>query len=131
MRIPDCRTDETYNQKYLNEKDKEFVAGYDYVADEIIDNFFDNDMFGLQDEESYLGHMLCERLPESLMVEYEDDRIGEDTEITTYADLIRIKLLEWIEMYRDELITSLLEGYEEEEYQKIKEKVDGQCSEEN
>lgn len=131
MMIPDCRTDETYNQKYLKDADAEFISGFDYCVEEAVDNFFNNDMFGLQDEDGYLGHILCEKLPASLMAEYEDDRIGEGTKITTYADLIHIKLLEWIEMSRDELVVSILEGYGDDEYQKIKEKVDGQCSKEN
>ena len=34
--IPDCRTDEYYNEKYLNAEDKEFIAGYDYAVEAIV-----------------------------------------------------------------------------------------------
>lgn len=28
--IPDCRTDEVYNESNLNDRDKEFVKGFDF-----------------------------------------------------------------------------------------------------
>ena len=44
--IPDCRTDENYNYEALNHKDKLFIDGYDFLAEEIIPCFFENlDMF--------------------------------------------------------------------------------------
>lgn len=135
--IPDCRTDDNYNQKYLNDQDREFLHGFDWAVEMAVDNFFDNNMFELQDAESYLGHILCEKLPNEMQKEYEmeftfpieESRKTENRKIETYADLIRMKLLEWIEMERDELITSMIDGYGEEEYKKIKEHTDGQSSE--
>lgn len=141
--IPDCRADENYNQKYLKEKDKEFVAGFDWCVEMAVDNFFDNDMYELQDEDGYLGHILCEEVPESMQTEYEMSftfNFGEDGEyeektetriIKTYADLIRSKILEWIEMERDMLITSMIEGMDEDEYAQAKAKIDGQGETEN
>ena len=134
-RIPDGRTDEYYNQKYLNEKDTEFLHGFDWCVEMAVDNFFDNDMFELQDEDLYLGHILCEKLPDAIREEYEMEHTFSDREdadirtVETYADLIRMKLLEWIEMERNELITSMLEGLTDEEYNEIKAKVDGRSTE--
>ena len=31
--IPDCRTDEVYNESNLNDRDKEFVKGFDFCAE--------------------------------------------------------------------------------------------------
>lgn len=132
--IPDCRCDEYYNEKYLNERDKDFLRGFDWCAEMAADNFFDNidDYF---DEDSYLGHRLHEELPESMKDEYEVesdlDGATQLRKVETYADLLRSKILTWIEMERDELITSMLDGYGEEEYQEIKERVDGQSTAEN
>lgn len=129
-RIPDCRTDENYNQKYLNEKDTHFLHGFDWAVEQAVDNFFDNDMFELQDPGSHLGHIINETLPEEMQDEYEmefafNDRNTEKRKVLTYADLIRMKLLEWIEMERDELITSMIEGMDDTEYEAIKARVDG------
>lgn len=130
-RIPNGRTDENYNQKYLNKNDKDFLAGFDWCVEMAVDNFFDNEMYELQDEESYLGHVLCEELPKSMQDEYDmtftfGERKDESRTVKTYADLIRMKILKWIEMERDELITSMIDGMNDDEYRKIKEQVDGQ-----
>ena len=120
--IPDCRTDEYYNQKFLTGSDKEFVRGFDWCVETAVDNFFDNEMFDLAQSDSYLGHILNELVPEELQEEYTQEHVflndGEDEHrtVTTYADLIRYKLLYWIEMERDELITSMIDNMSDEEY---------------
>ena len=129
--IPDCRTDEDYNPKYLNESDKREVAGFDWCAEEVVDNFFDNEMFGLEDEDSYLGHILAQEVPEYLQEEYtmefaDGGKDDEDRVVRTYADLIRFKLLQWIECGRNEFIVSMIDNMSEEEYTANKEKADGQ-----
>ena len=129
-RIPDCRTDEAYNQKYLNQRDKAELFGFDYCTECAVDNFFDNldDYF---DEETYLGHLLNEELPESMQEEYTmefsfraEDYKSEDRTCKTYADLLRMRILERIEMERDEVITSMIDNMDEDEYAKIKARVD-------
>lgn len=137
--IPDGRTDENYNQKYLNEQDKDFLRGFDWCAEIAVDNFFDNHFDGASD--TYLEMALREQVPESLREEYEmeftfydDDNGVVKTELRTvqnYADLLRFQILEWIEMNRNELITGMIDGMDDEEYQKIKAEVDGQGEERN
>ena len=113
--IPDCRTDEFYNDKNLNEKDKEFVRGYDWCTECAADTFFDNlDVFFGDD--SHLMHVLNEELPQGLKEKYEFERTygvdkkTETREVTTYGDLLRVRLLEYIESERDELIISMVDG---------------------
>ncbi len=123
--IPNVRTDENYNQKFLNERDRDFLHGFDWATEMAVDNFFDNDMFDLMDADSYIGHILNEKLPEELRDQYTmefafNGREDEERNVETYADLIRMKLLEWIEMERNELVTSTLDGYDEDEYEKLK-----------
>ena len=40
--IPDARTDDTYNEKNLRHDDEKFIDGFDWAAEECVDNFFDN-----------------------------------------------------------------------------------------
>ena len=129
--IPDCRNDENYNEKYLNNFDKEFVRGYDWCVEMSVDNFFDNlDIyFG---DDSHIMHLLNEELPENMREEYEIERTFADEnarvekrDVKTYVDLFRSKILDYIEMERDELITSMIDNMDEQEYAKIKAKVDG------
>lgn len=129
--IPDCRNDENYNEKYLNNFDKEFVRGYDWCVEMSVDNFFDNlDIyFG---DDSHIMHLLNEELPENMREEYEIERTFADEnarvekrDVKTYVDLLRSKILDYIEMERDELITSMIDNMDEQEYAKIKAKVDG------
>lgn len=126
----DCRRDTTYNQKYVGEKDKLFLRGFDWAVEMVVDNFFDNEMFGLQMGDGYFAHYLNHELPEDMkeeyVMEYTDGRPDEVRKVKTYADLVRMKLLEWIEMDRNELITSMIDDLSEEEYGKIKAEVDGQ-----
>lgn len=120
--IPDCRTDEYYNEKFLNKPDKDFIRGFDWCVEMAVDNFFDNEMFDLTQSDSYLGHILNDTVPDELQEEYTQDHVflndgeNEQRKVETYADLIRYKLLYWIEMERKELITSIIDDMSDEEY---------------
>jgi len=120
--IPDCREDEYYNFDALKAQDQEFVRGYDWCTEMAADNFFDNFLFN--DEDSYIGHILNQELPENMQEEYEyertfaaDNEIGktEIRQVKTYADLIRSKMLDWIESCRDNLIVGIIDSYGEGE----------------
>lgn len=124
--IPDCRRDEHYNQKYLNEKDSEFVRGFDWCAENAMDVFFDNieDFLGI---DSYIMHILKEEIPEDEHEEYVQITYGgteEKRTIKTYLDSIRACIIDFVESNRDELITSMIDSMDDDEYEAIKEKVD-------
>lgn len=126
--IPDCRRDEYYNQKYLTEKNAEFIRGFDWCTENAMDVFFDN-MEEFFDSDSYLMHILKEEIPEEEHEEYEwvnsfGDKTEEKRVVKTYLDAIRAQLLDWVESERDELITSMIDSMDEDEYNSIKEKVD-------
>lgn len=98
------------------------MRGYDHCAENVVDSFFDNlDVYF--DDDSYIMHMLNEKLPESLQDEYEWDEADIDTgkevsekrKVETYADLLRSKLLDWIEDERDTLITALIDSQDDTE----------------
>lgn len=113
--IPDCRTDEAYNEKYLNKEDKTFVHGFDYCTEQAVDIFFDNLDVYFEDDDK-LMELLQAELPED---EKEDKAI-------TYADLLKNKMLEWIEEERDELITAMIDDMDDDEYEEIKAQVDSE-----
>lgn len=115
-----------YDYKDLNAKDKEFVDGFKWCVEEVVDNFFNN----LNDySDSYLTHVLNEKVPEHLKESYEMDfsfgnRDTEHRQVETYSDMLRAQLLEWCTEEMEELIISILDGYEDEA-------SDGQDKEDN
>lgn len=119
-RIPDCRTDEYYNERYLGGDDRSFVHGFDWCVERAVDNFFDNLDFGLLGPDSHLLHMLSEELPEKMRDSYEWESFyegqKETREVRTYADYLRSLALEWIEHQRDEVITSMIDEMDEATY---------------
>ena len=130
--IPDCRTDANYNEKYLNERDKEFIAGFDWAIENAVDNFFYNNFEKGLDDHEFVGHTMVEELPDSLKKEIEvefEDSHKEVRKIETIADYVRSKILDWCEYERDNLITSMIDNMDEKEYKSIKERVDARQSE--
>lgn len=95
MRSPDCRTDKHYNQKFLVEEDKQFVAGYDWAVEQIL-NLLEANMD---------------------VYEHEFDIEGEDINLVRFLEnhkAVHKVLAEcadhWMEMERNELITSMLDN---------------------
>ena len=125
--FPDCRTDDYYNEDFLDGTDKSFVKGYDWCGEQVVDNFFNNlDVYF--DDDSHMMHILNEKLPEEMRSEEQveftfGDRGTETRKIETYGDLLRSKLQDWIESERDELITSMIESMDEDIYNAIRNKV--------
>jgi hypothetical protein len=128
--FPECRNDNYYNEDFLGREDKSFVQGFDWATEMAVDNFFDNNFDSDMpvEEDGELSIMLNKELPDYLKEKYEmeftfGDRDNEEREIKTYADLLRMKLLEWIEMERNELITSMIDNMDEDIYNAIRNKV--------
>ena len=96
--IPDCRKDENYNYNNLKEADKAYIDGYDKAV-QTIEPAFD---FAL-DSDSLLEKIGSLELPESCK--------GEDCE--TVRDFILLLINNYMESTRDEIIVSMIDGYEE------------------
>lgn len=111
--IPDGRKDEFYNQKYLLDKDAEFVAGLDWCRIFAVENFFDN----LDIYESEFDEDTEEDNEEFNLISY----LEEHEEI---RNKLREVITQYIEMERDELVTSMIDNMEEDEFEKRKKKVD-------
>ena len=93
--VPDCRTDEAYNERYLKEDDAEFVRGYDWCAERAVENAFDN------------------------LDAWEPDLDVRPSDIKKVVEAFKPFLLDWIETGRNELITSMIDNMSAEEYQSI------------
>lgn len=112
--IPDTREDEDYNEKYLNEKDTEFIKGFDYAVNDALDSFF------------------------NLIDDFDFDVDGEDIDIgkilSNHPDILerfQEVLSQHLDAERDEMIVSMIDCYSDEEYAKIRTEVDGVPYEEN
>ena len=128
MDMPNCRKDDYYNQDFIEKEDADFLDGFDWCVEMAVDNFFDNGMYGILDEESYLGKILSEELPEDMQETYvmeyafpkADPKKPEERKCRTYADFIKLHMLAWIEMERNELITSMVDNTDDETYKMLR-----------
>lgn len=127
MMMPDCRKDDYYNEDFLTKDDKEFVRGFDWCLEMAVDNFFDNlDIYFGDDE--HLMRVLNEKLPEHMQSEEEIEWTFGSKEntirkIETYKELLRSKLIDYVESNRDELITSMIENMDEDVYEAVRNRV--------
>lgn len=120
MLFPDCRNDEYYNQCFLDGIDKNSLRGYDFGS-ETVDNFFDNPEFMNSDD---VMRFFDKELPKDMFDEYETcfadaDVHIERREVKTYGDYIRMRLLIWLEMQRNEFITALIDTMDDALYEAI------------
>ena len=116
MYYRDCRTDETYNQKYLNQNDSNYVMGYDLGTS--------------------IGIDFLNRLGDELLVDdkFTDERNGFNVmDYLSNRPQILEKLKEdynfHINLSRNALITTCLDEMPEEEYYKAKEEIDNNLRE--
>lgn len=112
--IPDCREDDAYNQKYLIGLDKEFVRGYDWAVERILD-ILDDDLEDIEDE---FNDCDCDFNPMRYICRHEDVR-----------KVLREQIEMRLEWRRDELITSMIDEMDEDVYNKIVEEVKAKESE--
>lgn len=95
--IPDCRNDENYNQSYLDVRDKEFIAGADWML-EAITNLFENNL------DVYAGRLEV------------DTEVDVDKFLDKAKDELSEMIKDWAEMERNMMITSMIDSMDEDEY---------------
>lgn len=86
--IPNCRTDDVFNEKNLSETNKAFVMGYDFAVEEII-AFFD-------------AVINADAYPEV-------QRLLENNNAEQKAEIFVGAVEDWLEMSRNQAIVSLIE----------------------
>lgn len=127
MYYHDCRTDEYYNEKYLDKESKQELRGYDWCAEFVVDNFFDNLESCLDSD--IIEKLLNKKIPKECRETYEfTSSCGGGYTVKRKTkrlkDWIRSKLLDYMESERDALIISILDNMDEDEYERIKKEVD-------
>ena len=124
-KIPDCRTDENYNEKYLNEENGFYVNGYDDCVAYGIDNFFNNINIYEDEIKEVLKDLPAKELEIDEDALFEDNECPENaTILTKLLKVIKESLLDYAEMSRDEIITGLIENQKDTDI--VKEKVDSE-----
>lgn len=100
--FPDCRVDDFYNEDFLNEKDKEFINGMDYITEEIQNLFLSNLAVYMED------------------LNYKQDlyKILEENK-----ELLANIVNDWVEKERDVVITSMIDNMDESEYKVLRKKA--------
>ena len=111
-KIPD-EPNPYYEGNVKTEGNLEFIRGYDWCAENVVDAFFDNldAYFG---DDSVVTDLFEKELPERCKDKYLPpssfaDEDPELREVETYGDLIRQCLLDWIEEDRNVLVTSIID----------------------
>lgn len=113
--IPDVRNDDTYNDQFLDEKDENFVAGYDTAFEEIITLFADN-------LSTYEGE-LTELCPEGYTPE-SDEAFSKREDLYSIVEdnkeILCAIIKDWLEAQRDEIVTSMIDSYDADYYGELK-----------
>lgn len=115
MIFPDCRKDENYNEDFLNEMDREFVRGMDFALEQV-KNLLENNLDVYEEEMDYV--------PDEDEIVEEDEIYSKSCELyelmTDNAEFIANIVDDWMEMERDEMITSMIENMDNDEYTKLR-----------
>ena len=116
----------------LDETDKEFLRGYDYNTGNVVNNLFDNmdvyatefDKIGIDvddiDEKIINGTDPFNEVQDErdckLLDDYSVDELDKRSEATRVCLLMKSIINHYIEMNRDELVTSMIENMDDTEY---------------
>ncbi len=122
MMIPDCRSDETYNEKHLSHDDATYITGFDACVDACVDNFFNNiDEFpeemeaaGIDPED--IDYDIINS--DTLIANMTEEEISKLSPSTRMIKAVKDAMLQYAESERDETITVLIDGMDEEELEK-------------
>lgn len=104
MIIPNCREDEAYNYDFLDDVSKIEISGFDYAIEQIV-NLFENNL------DVYEGRLEV------------DTEIDVDKFLDKAKDELSKMIKDWAEMGRNELIVSMIESMNDDEYKANKEKA--------
>lgn len=100
-RIPNIRTDKNYNEKYLDQAGKDFLAGFDAAVAEILHLQGNLDVYAA---DNLTCHLLLE-----------NEKMSKE---------LFEAIKDWLEMSRNEIGTSLIDALDDQVYQDNKKKID-------
>lgn len=119
-----------YYQGYLNDRDAEFLAGYDYCIETVIRNFFYNLDLNMDEmEEGGYDYQRLHRFNEHYSEYLKSIDEGKEFDLESISDsnirlLISIidSLFDYAECDRDEIGTSMIDNMSDDEYDEAVEK---------
>ncbi len=120
-----------YWQGYLNEEDSREVCGYDWAMDILHNFFFNIDVYDVEfgavfdltrDEIVDVDESIIEDT--RTIGEFSEEEMDSMPQITKVAKLFHDTLLDWLEANRDEMVVSMIENMDEEEYRRLKDLAD-------
>ena len=114
-----------YRQEYLNDRDKEFVKGFDYAVNTIMNYFRNLDVFS---EEFLKAGINTHRIDTEAVVadDMSDEEIEALDEKTYLLGTVHDSMSDWLEMERNELIVSCLDNMSGASYEKNRKRVLGE-----
>ena len=124
------KEENAYYQGYLNEKDAEYIAGYDYAVEVMFESFFYNlDIYTDEHEDCGFDDQRLASFNRHFSDFIQKENTSEPLDLETIEDS-HIRLLlsmyrsfhHYAEMERDEIGTGLIEGMEEADYDDCREK---------
>lgn len=115
MIFPSCREDKDYNEGYVSKIDAEWLKGFDYAL-ECIQNLIENNLDNFEDELTEVAEEGIEVPKDEVYSTREDlyEILDENKELLSSI------IAHWHERERDEMITSMIDHMDDEEYEKNK-----------
>lgn len=107
----------SYYEGYLNDTDAEYVAGFDWVTDLVLRNFFHEG--NAEDVYDILVDNVANISENEELITYLENLSSDERKNIVKA--IKFLVLDHIEMDRDELITSMIDSMDDDELAKLKE----------
>ncbi len=108
-----------YRDSYLNNNDKEFMAGFDWCIDHVIKPFFCN--INIYDKElksiSYFSKEIFSDIDNEMIVDertilnndYSNEELSKMNDKTKFFKVLKECMEHWIDVERDELVVSMLD----------------------
>lgn len=117
MLFADTRNDDIYNRDFLNSADAEFMNGFDYAVEQIR-NLIENNLDVYETELTEVLDEDVKPLEDEIFATREDlfEIVEENKE------LLATIVMDWAERESDQMVTSMIDGMDEEEYKSIREK---------
>ena len=122
-----------YYQGLLSDEDAEYLAGYDYAVEQMLQSVIYNLADSLEElvEDEILDQDAIDEVEEKAGEFFDKAMDGKALDVLDYVENPQARLVfevfrvifDWAEMERDELGTSMIETMGEEEYQKCRERL--------
>ncbi len=115
---PDSKEPNPYYEGYLDDRDAEFIKGYDWCIEEEVTGFFDG--IDIYDSDIDPEDFDVDKLDYNFIdaEDVSDEEIKNASRESRILRWMKDSILMHIECSRDEIITSMLDNMDEEEYEK-------------